>query len=560
MTTTFAVVAGDPVVITSPAPGAVVTVLDADTTTDLEVVGTAQPGADVTVSLGGDLTATTRASDDGDWTVTVADVPVGRFTVSATQTVAGTTSAPVRQVVTVAAGAPLAVTAPTQGSTTTVATDDSTIDVAVSGTAQPGARVSVVLDGAGTPVTTTAGGDGTWTVTLPDVDTGDHTASVTQTVGGVTSDPVDRDFTVAAGAALVVETPTDQQAVPAGADGQASVVVRGTAEPGATVLVRIDGGTAVPVTADATGAWATDPVQLGVDDHTVSAVQVVNGTTGPTVTRDFTVVPGTAITIETPAVGSRFVVVDADATATVRITGSAEPLAAVTVALGPDTRFTTAAAADGTWAVTATGLAPTGTYTVNATQTVGTVDTQALPTTFVVSPAAPLTVTAPGTGPITVAGPAVERPVTVSGTGQPGATVRATTPGEDDQQTTVAADGTWSVTFPALGVGEHPVAVTQTLAGTVSDPATSDPVSRTVTIEAADAVTITEPDDGAELLVPDADATRPVTVTGTAEAGAPVTVRLGDDELTTAAGRTAPGPSPSTASEWATTRSPRARP
>ena len=535
VTSAFDIVAGQPIAVTSPASGAVVTVLDADTTTDLEVTGTAEPGADVSVSLGGDLTATTQASDDGDWTVTVTDVPVGRHTIAATQTVGGTTSGPVRQVVTVAAGAPLAVTAPAPGSTTTVATDDSTIDVTVTGTAQPGADVAVVLDADGEPVTTTAGADGTLTVTLAAVGTGGHTARVTQTVGGETSAPVDRDFGVEASAPLVIETPTDQQAVPAGADGQAAVVVRGTAEPGATVVVRVDGGPAVTVTADATGAWATDPVQLGVDDHTVEAVQVVNGTTGPTGTRDFTVVPGTAITIDSPATGSRFVVVDADATATVPITGSAEPGADVSVSVGPDTRYTTRAAADGSWTVTATGLARTGTVTVNATQTVGSVGTSALPTTFAVVAAAPLAVTAPGTAAITVAGPDVERDVTVTGTGQPGATVTATTAGTDDQRATVAADGTWTVTFPALGVGEHPVTVRQTLAGTVSDPATSDPVTRTVTIAAADAVTITDPEDGAELLVPDADATRPVTVSGTAEAGAPVTVRLGDEERTAAA-------------------------
>ncbi|MBK0296193.1 SDR family NAD(P)-dependent oxidoreductase, partial [Bacillus sp. S34] len=38
-----------------------------------------------------------------------------------------------------------------------VATDDSTIDVTVSGTAQPGADVDVVLDDADDPVSTTAG-------------------------------------------------------------------------------------------------------------------------------------------------------------------------------------------------------------------------------------------------------------------------------------------------------------------------------------------------------------------------------------------------------------------
>ncbi|SDQ70452.1 hypothetical protein SAMN02800687_2479 [Curtobacterium sp. UNCCL20] len=533
VTSDFTVAAGAPVTITTPAPGATVTVLDADTTTDLDLTGTAEPGAAIAVSLGGGRTATATADDDGDWAATVQDVPVGRHTISVTQTVGGTTSPAVQQVVTVAAGADLVVTAPTQGATTAVATDDSTLDVTVSGTAQPGAGIRVVLDDGG-PVTTTAGTDGTWSVTLPDVGTGDHTAAVTQTVRDETSTAIDRDFTIAVGEDLVIDSPTDAQVVPAGADDQAGVVVRGTAEPGATVAVTLDDGDPVEVVADASGEWATDPLQLGIGDHTVAAVQTVNGTTGPTVTRAFTVVTGTAITIDSPAVGSRFVVVDGDATATVPISGTAAANADVTVSLGPDTRFTTRSDASGAWTVDATGLAPVGTYTVNATQTVGGADTSAIPTTFQVVTATPLAVTAPSTDPITVAGPDVTRAVTVSGTGQPGASVTATTAGVDDEETTVAPNGTWSVSFD-LGVGDHPVAVTQTLPGTVSDPATSDPVTRTVTLEAADAVAISTPGSGAVLLVPDADATRPVTVTGTAAADAPVRVQLGAAVLTTTA-------------------------
>lgn len=534
VTSTFTIAAGDPITITTPTPGATVTVLDADTTTDLDLVGTAEPAAAVSVSLGSGLTASATADDDGDWAATVQDVPVGRYSIAATQTVAGTTSPAVRQAVTVAAGAPLAVTTPTQGSTTAVATDDSTLDVTVSGSAQPGAAISVVVDD-GTPVTTTASGTGAWSVSVPDVGTGDHTASVTQTVGGQTSDAVDRDFTIAVGDDLVIASPTAGQQVPAGAGGQIGVVVSGTAEPGASVAVTVDDGDPVRVTADVSGNWTIPATQLGIGDHTVTAVQTVNGTTGPTVPRDFTVVPGSAITIESPAVGSRFVTVDADATATVPIAGSAEPNADVTVSLGPDTRFTTTANGAGRWTVDATGLAPTGTYTVNASQSIGGVVTTAIPTTFRVDTAVPLAITAPSTAAITVAGPDVTRDVTVSGTGQPGAAIAATTTGADDQQATVRADGTWTVTFPDLGVGAHPVSVTQTLPGAVSDPAVSDAVTRTVTLQAADAVTITAPGATDVLLVPDADATRDVTVSGAAESNAPVTVRLGGAVRTTTA-------------------------
>ncbi len=532
--TTFTVEAGDPLAITSPDAGDVVTVLDADTTTDLDLAGTAEADAEVRVSLGDGLTATTTADADGTWTLTVTDVPVGRYTITATQTVGGTTSPAVRQVVTVQAGAPLAVTAPDQDDTLTVATDDSALDVTVRGTAEPGAQVAVVLD-EGDAVTTTVTPQGDWSVVLEGVGTGEHTATVTQTVDGATSAPVDRDFTVEAGDDLVIVAPGDAQEVPAGTGGQANVVVRGTAEPGADVAVTIDDADPVDVTADTAGNWELPTTQLGIGEHTVEAVQTVNGTDGPVVTRAFTVVPGNAIVIDTPASGARFVVVDEDATATVRITGTAEPGADVRVSVGPGTQFPTTADAEGEWAVDATGLAPTGVYTVAASQQVEDVVTSAVPVAIEVVVANALTITGPDTDPITVAGPDVERDVTVTGTGQPGATVTATLAGADDQETTVGADGTWSVTFPDLGVDVHQIAVTQTLAGTVSDPRTSDPVERTVTIAAADAVTITEPEADVVLLVPDGDATRDVVVSGAAEPGAPVTVRLGDDELTTTA-------------------------
>lgn len=535
VTSDFTIASGAPLRITTPADGTTVPVLTADSTTDLAVTGTAEPRAEVRVSLGAGLTATTTADDDGAWTATVQDVPVGRQTVSATQTVNGTTSPAVERIVTVVPARALAVTAPTQGSTTTVATEDSTIDVTVTGTAQPGAGIRVVLDD-GNPRTTTADDDGAWSVTLPDVDTGDHTVDVTQTVGGETSPAIERDFTVEAGAPLDVLTPTAGQRVPATSTGSAAVVVGGTGEPGATVTVTVDGDDPVDVVVDASGNWTTDPTQLGTGDHTVTAVQTVNGTTGPTETRDLTVVPATAVTIDSPAFGARSVVVDDDATATVPISGTAEPRAAVTVTVG-GTRLTTTAGADGSWTVQAEGLVP-ATYTVDATQDVNGATTDAVPTTFVVAVATPLAITSPSTAAITVAGEDAVRDVRVTGTGQAGAAVVATIDGgapAGGQRTTVAADGSWAVTFPAVGVGTHPVSVTQTLPGGVSDPATSAPVTRVVTIVPAAAVTVTAPDDGAVLLVPDDDATRDVTVVGTAEPGAPVTVRVGDAEATTTA-------------------------
>lgn len=70
---------------------------------------------------------------------------------------------------------------------------------------------------------------------------------------------------------------------------------------------------------------------------------------------------------------------------------------------------------------------------------------------------------------------------TITGTGDPGATIRVSVNGKVVGTTTVAADGTWSVTVTApLAVGAHTVTAVQTdAAGNVSQ--TSSPLAITIT-------------------------------------------------------------------------------
>lgn len=92
----------------------------------------------------------------------------------------------------------IAITDPEDGTEYTVPAAGDTTDVPVSGTAEPGATVDVVLDGdeAGTQ-TTTADPDGTWEVTFPGVGAGDHEATATETIGTLVSDPDAVTFAVA---------------------------------------------------------------------------------------------------------------------------------------------------------------------------------------------------------------------------------------------------------------------------------------------------------------------------------------------------------------------------
>lgn len=145
----------------------------------------------------------------------------------------------------------------------------------VSGTAEPGARVSVGAVGRA-PVTGTADGGGAWSVLLPGAawPSGSYDLRVTQSTSAVPAVPVSgaaaARVTVdrTAPAAPAITAPTAGSRLPAG-----RVTVSGTGESGATVTVYVD-GTAVCQSPVAAGAWSctTDPLPSG--RRTLQAAQV----------------------------------------------------------------------------------------------------------------------------------------------------------------------------------------------------------------------------------------------------------------------------------------------
>jgi len=94
-----ATVQADPfagIAITSPEDGTDYTVETDDDTTDVPVTGTAEPGADVDVTLDGDADGvqSTVADEDGTWTVTFPDVAVGDHEAEAVETIGALVSDP----------------------------------------------------------------------------------------------------------------------------------------------------------------------------------------------------------------------------------------------------------------------------------------------------------------------------------------------------------------------------------------------------------------------------------------------------------------------------------
>jgi hypothetical protein len=172
--------------------------------------GTGQPGATVTLTVGGEAYGEAAVGEDGSWSLTPsADLPVGqRFDATVTQTFEGDT-----QAVTVA---DLGVTVPSV--TIAEPEDGSTVagDVVFSGTAYEGATLSLAIEGTVTEsserVQTAAdewegelevGEDGAWTFTPAEpLENGEYTLTASATVEGgdpeLTTSETSVSFTVAA--------------------------------------------------------------------------------------------------------------------------------------------------------------------------------------------------------------------------------------------------------------------------------------------------------------------------------------------------------------------------
>ena len=267
--------------------------------------GTADLGVEVWVSQdGGTFHLASRAPDpDPGWAWGgESTLPDGTHYYSAfARNVAGDspTVSVSFSVDTQAPAAPVVVT-PANGSNTSDSTPT------VSGTGEPGATVSVVVDGA-TVGTTTVDGAGNWTYTLATaLSEGAHSVRATQTDGAGNTSVVSNTNTftvdtVAPGAPVVV-TPANGSNT-----SDSTPTVSGTGEPGATVQVTVDGTVVATVTANGSGNWSwTATVPLADGPHTVNATQTdASGNTSPVSnTNTFTVdttAPAAPVILSHPA-------------------------------------------------------------------------------------------------------------------------------------------------------------------------------------------------------------------------------------------------------------------
>jgi hypothetical protein len=347
--------------ITSPPAPTVDEPADGDVINDATptFTGTGEPGAVIDLVVDGTTIDDAATVDtNGNWEFTpTTDRADGPHTVSATQTLNGATSPATAVnafvIDTDAPDAPV-ITEPDEGDRT----DDPT--PTITGTGEPGATATVVVDWDEVGrVTVNAAGN--WQLPLTDaLADGEHTITATQTDEAGNESAADE-------VTFVVDTEVSPPVIAVPADGSSTVstgvTVEGTAEPGATVAVEIDGTPVGTVTADESGNWSlelTDPLDEG--DHTVSAVQTdVAGNVSDPAENDFTVdaTPPAAPVITAPDDGDTVT----DPTPTIQGTG--EPGTTIVVFVDGKPVGTVVVDEDGNWSFTLPEL-PDGEYTIAA--------------------------------------------------------------------------------------------------------------------------------------------------------------------------------------------------
>ncbi|MCJ2013601.1 Ig-like domain-containing protein [Methylobacterium sp. J-076] len=480
------------------------------------ITGTAEAGASVTVLSGTTVLGTTTADTNGAFSLTPrVPLPDGLTTLTAiAQDAAGNVSA---------ASAPTALTvntAVTGAPTVTFLppTNDSTPIIV--GTATAGDLITITTS-TGTPLGTgTADADGHFSVELTtQLSEGSNALLVTATGPGGTG-------TTSPAAPLEVLLDTTVPVAPTIATFPASTndttpTVTGTAEAGATVTV-LNGatviGTAVAVANGSFSITPTTPLTQGNVVLTVIATDVA-GNASPAASVN--------VTIDTSAPGvptiTPFGAPINDTTPTV--TGTAEAGATVTILNGTSVLGTTVAGTDGHYSFTpSAGLAPGDiTLTATATDAAGNVSLAA-GTNLTIDTAAPgaPSLTAPG---LTTN----DTTPTLTGTAEAGATVTVFNGATAIGTAVAGTDGTFTFTpTGALAQGVNLLTATATdVAGNTS--AASAGVNLTVDTHAPPMPSLDTVGGPIKTTMP--------TLTGTAEAGATVTIFDG----TTAIGTTVAG-------------------
>ncbi len=424
-----------------------------------ELSGTAEPGSSVTLTDGnGNPIGQTTADANGNWSFTPSTpLPDGTVVNVVARDAAGNSSPPAS--VTVDAVAPATPTVDPSNGTT------------LSGTAEPGATVTLT-DGNGNPIgQVTADGSGNWSFT-PGTPLANGTV-----VNATATDP---SGNASSPASVTVDSVAPAAPVVNPSNG---TTISGTAEPGATVTLTDGSGNPIgQVTADGSGNWSFTPTTPLPNGTVVNATATdASGNTSA----------GSSVTVDSQAPATPVINPSNGTT----LSGTAEPGATVTLTDGSGNPIGQVTAdGSGNWSFTpSTPLADGTVVNATATDPAGNTGGQGSTTVDAIAPATPTVNLSNGSS--------------LSGTAEPGSTV-ILTDGNGNPIAEVTADGSGNWTYtPSTPIANGTVVnvVAQDAAGNSSPPAT-------VTVDSsAPPAPVINPSNG-------------VVISGTAEAGATVTL------------------------------------
>ena len=418
---------------------------------------------------------------------------------------------------------------PDSSQTVMTESEDQTLDV--SGTGEPGDEVTVHIGDE--TQTTTIGEDGTWSVVFPTDGLpadGTHETEVVFEHGDGSSTQLD-------GPTFIIDMTPPDVVVTEGAQSTGDVenaaeyangvTIAGEGEVGAAIVVQV-GEFTQSTTVGANGTWSvtfpTSQVEPGEYQipFTVTATDALGN---DTVLNEVLVVDTVPHPIGFNPVTADNTVNGTESSAGFQISGTSTAGATLAVTLQGITQNVTVGA-NGSWTVSyAAGALTPGEY--DATVTATTMDAAGNVSnsshTFRVD-----TMTTVAFAPAQIATDGIVNAteaaggVMMTGSAQPGATVQVAWNGAT-LPATVAANGSWSVTFPAAGIAAGTYATTATVTATDAAGNTAT-ATRSVMVDTETQVSVNPGQSGGDNIVSGAERTSGLSLTGHAEAGATVRV------------------------------------
>ncbi|MCC4044144.1 Ig-like domain-containing protein [Enterococcus gallinarum] len=412
---------------------------------DQTISGTAEPNANVVVTVSGEEPVTVVADDQGDWTANVQEVSEGE-----TVTVVATAgdkepSTPVSVIV-----SGISVSAPTAS-----ITGNQRDGYPVAGRTTANADIEITNAQGEVVGSGTADGDGNYRIVIaPDQVTPEENLNVAAivTAGGQEYRSANTPVTVPA--ASQTEIPTIDT-IAAG-----DTAINGTAEPGASVTVAVDGEEPVTVVANDQGDWTANVPEVS-EGETVTVVAAADGKE-PSIPVSVTV---NGLTVNAPTASISGNTLDG-----YPVTGKSVADAAIEIT-NAQGEIVGSGTADGNGnyriVIAPDRVSPEEDLNVAAVVTAGGKDYRSGNTPIIV-PATVLTET-PTVDPVR-AGDTV-----VNGTAEPGATVTVNVSGEGPVTVNANEEGNWTANVPELSEGD-----TVTVVATADDKDPSAPVTVSV--------------------------------------------------------------------------------